>query len=190
MKQETSKKSKKWLWLVAGAVVLLAIAGVVLAMLLPGGEPEAPAGGRADLYWNVDRLAFQDRTTGLSTREPAEDGLYHVRFALNGEHIEYTVSDKRLVNYIDTLEVMGLKFDENGMLIDAVAAVDVATEVGAPLYVQRVEGNTIIANTSPSMNSLSLDIVVSEQTQIYDVTGKNEPVGGICDVSVISKTPP
>ena len=59
MKQEKPKSGKKWIWLVAGLVLVLAIVGVVLAMVLGGGSAQTsniPMEGRSDLYWNIDRL--------------------------------------------------------------------------------------------------------------------------------------
>ena len=92
MKKEASgKKGKLWLWIVI-AVVLIAAIGVGLFFLLSGGDEKADD-GMPDLYWNVDREASTDRDTGLSIRQPAEDGNYYIRFAHNGEQGEIPVAD-------------------------------------------------------------------------------------------------
>ena len=83
MKQETGKKSKKWLWIVIALVALLAAAGVAVALLMnPGqtggneGEEPVVETPTSAVYWNLDRVLYtQDSETGLSTREPGEDGL-------------------------------------------------------------------------------------------------------------------
>ena len=127
MQQEATKKNKKLIVLIAIlAAVLVVAGGVVGALFLFGGAGEdapvetGPVGGRPDLYWNVDRLAFTDGGVGMSTREPESDGTYTIRFAYNGEIVEYGIADKRLVNAIDTMDVVGLIKDESGNVIDAV----------------------------------------------------------------------
>ena len=125
MKKEEAKKSKLWLWMVLGLVALLAVAGAVLALVFGGsGETKEP-GGRAELYWNLDKAYYTENSeTGISTREPGEDGLYHLRFAYEGQVQEYTVGDKRLVNYIDTFDCVSLVFDRDGNVVDALDARD------------------------------------------------------------------
>lgn len=187
MKKEAGKKSIKWLWLVGG-VVLLAVVGVVLALVLGLGNEgdQGPKGGRPELYWNVDKTAYTENSeTGLSTREPGEDGLYHVRFAINGEQIELPVADKRLINYIDTMDVMGLVQDADGIVVDVNDPKDIATEVAKTHYVQKVEGNKIIINSSLAMNGMRIEIELSNLTEIYDVTATAEVAGQIIDASAI-----
>ena len=182
MKQEATKKSKLWLWIVIGAVALLAAAGVVLALVLGGtGEvDEGPKGGRPDLYWNVDRITYtKDSASGLSTREPGEDGLYHVRFAYNGSLVELAVIDKPLINFIDTMDAMGIVQDADGVVIDVLNPKDIATEKNKNAYVKEATATTIRANSSIAMNGMNITIQLSELTEIYDVTEDAKQPGKI-----------
>lgn len=185
MKKEASGKKAKWLWLVLGIVALLAVVGVVLALVLGGGKGKT-VGGRPDLYWNVDKVENVDRDTGLSIRKPAEDGVYYVRFAHDGEQVEIPVADKKLVNYIDSLDLMSLTLDDNGYVVDILPVKDVASIIGESLYVQSVNGDTLIANSSIMMNGRKITIKLNEQTGVYNVSGKGEFVGEALDASKLN----
>lgn len=178
MKKEASgKKGKLWLWIVIAVVLIAAIvAGIIFLPGLLGGKGDINDGTPA-LYWNVDREANTDRDTGLSIREPAEDGNYYVRFAHDGEQVEIPVADKKLVNYIDSLDLMGLTLDENGYVIDVKPVADIASVIGESLYVQSVNGDTVVANSSIMMNGRKVTIQVTENTGVYNVSGKGEFVG-------------
>ncbi len=191
MKQESSKKNKKLIWLIAGLAALLVVVGVVLAIfVLPGGSgDEGPVGGRPELYWNVDRqLYIGDETSGgLSTREPAEDGLYHIRFSINGELVEYTFADKRLVNVIDNMDVMALVKDAEGNAIDALSPDTVATEVAKGFFVQGMNGNNLNLNSSIVMNGMQNPIEICELTQVYNVDAMAEVPGQIDELEMMDK---
>jgi hypothetical protein len=94
MKQETGKKSPKWLWILIAIIALLAAVGVVLALVLnPGqsgneGQEPVETTPESAVYWNLDRAQYTDPETGLSTREKGEDGLYTVRFVSEGKIVE------------------------------------------------------------------------------------------------------
>ena len=180
MKKEEVKKSKLWLWMVLGLVALLAVAGAVLALVFGGsGETKEP-GGRAELYWNLDKAYYTENSeTGISTREPGEDGLYHLRFAYEGQVQEYTVGDKRLVNYIDTFDCVSLVFDRDGNVVDALDARDVATEVGKQVYVRYYRNDTLYVNTSIAMNGMTLMLDVTDITKVYDVSADSENRGAM-----------
>ena len=188
MKKETTQKSKLWIWIAIAAVALLAAVGVVLALVLGGGEEpsavEGPQGGRAELYFNTDRNQFlATSTTGLSTREPNADGKYMIRFAHDGELLELTVLDKKLANRIDSQDVMGLVFDENGVVIDQINVRDLATEVAKRVYVRSVEDGVIVTNSSLAMNGMERSITLSDVSEIYDVREDAENLGKVIDVS-------
>lgn len=185
MKKEASGKKGKWLWLVLALVALLAVVGVVLALVLGGGGGKE-VGGRPDLYWNVDREANVDRDTGLSIREAAEDGNYYVRFAHDGEQVEIPVADKKLVNFIDSLDLMSLQLDDDGYVVDIFPVADVASIIGESLYVQSVNGNTIIANSSIMMNGRKITVEVNDEAGVYNVSGKGEFVGEALDPSTLN----
>lgn len=175
MKQESTKKNKKVLWIVLGLASLLAVAGAVLALVLGGfGNDKEPVGGRPDLYWNVARQSHIDGDTGLSVREPAADGLYYVTFAYNGEQVEYPVADKKTVNFIDTMDIMGLVFDNDGIIVDAVVPKEAATEIGKSLYIQNSSKSALIANSSIMMNGMRFNLRINELTEVYECTAAGE----------------
>lgn len=197
MQQEGTKKSKKLVWLIAAIAVLLVVAGVVAAVFLmkPAEQaeqqagPTGPVGGRPDLYWNVDRNLYlgNDESAGLSIREPAEDGLYHIRFAYNGELVEYTFADKRLVNVIDNMDVMGLVFDADGNPIDAVDPTTVATEVIKAFFVMYKRNNTLALNSSIVMNGMQMTLELGELAEVYDVRMDSENPGAIGEPEAMDK---
>ena len=186
MKKEASGKKGKKLWLIiAIAVLVVAAAVVALLFLLPGSDDDQ-AGASNILYWNVDREANTDRDTGLSIREPAEDGYYYIRFAHSGKQVEIPVADKKLVNYIDSLDLMGLVLDENGFAIDVKPITDMVSVIGEGLYVQSVSGDTIVANSSIMMNGRRVTIKLTDKTAIYNVSGKGEFVGEALDADKLN----
>ena len=194
MQQENVKKSKKLGWLIAGLAVLLVVVGVVLAIILMPGEqaapePTGPVGGRPQLYWNIDRKAYlgDDNTAGLSKREAGEDGLYHLRFAIDGKQVEYTIADKRLVNVIDTYDVVGLVFDEAGNVIDGIDPTTIATEVAKGFFVMRHQGNRLDMNSSFLMNGMASSKMLSELTEIYNVSNSAETVGMVDTLQPMDK---
>ncbi len=186
MKQEATKKPKKLLWLWIGLASLVLVAGAVVgAILLFGGKgPTGPVGGRPDLYWNLDKEFYtKDSESGLSTREAGEDGVFRVRFAYNGEQVELPVADKQLVNFIDTMDIMGLVKDSDGVVVDVIAVEDIATPVAQNAYVQQVVGDKIIANSSIAMNGMQYTIELCDLTQMYDISDTAEVAGQIIDAS-------
>ena len=183
MKKEAAKKSKLWLWLLIGIVVLAAAAVTTVLVLTSGSDgpaatdettstpTQAMAAGRPELYWNIDKEFYtKDSESGFSTREPGEDGMYHIRFAYNGEQVEFTVADKKIVNLIDTLDIMGLVFDESGSIVDVVDVEDFAVAVAVNAFIQKATKTKITANSSIAMNGIVYKIELNEETEIYNVS--------------------
>ena len=189
MQQEANKKSKKWLWLIIAIVAVLAVVGVVLGIVLSGPAEEGPTGdenngpkgGRADIYWNIDKASFSNATTGMSAREPGADGKYHVTFAHDGEQVEYVFTDKRLVNYIDTVDAVGLVFDDNGNVVDAKDVTTIAKEMAKGFYVVKVEGNVITLNGSATLDGLTKQITCTENTKVMNFAGPRETKGELIE---------
>ena len=178
MKQEKTKKSKLGLILVICLAAALIAGGVLLAIFGLGGEQDVTAAGPVKLYWNIDKELYWGKSaTGFSSREPGADGIYRVRFAVDGQIQELAVADKTLVNAIDSLEVMVLTLDAEGNVIDAQDAKMVVKHSVIKSYVQDVTGDTINANSSILMNGMRHRIKVTDKTKIYDVSGDAEFVG-------------
>ena len=190
MKKEVSKKSMKWLW-IAIAIVAVAAIAVTAIFVLPGlgsgKDSEKKATDRADLYWNVDRKFYTESSeSGLSTREPGADGVFTVRFAYEGELVELPVADKRLVNFIDTMDCMGIVKDDAGTVIDVYDPKTVATEMARMFYVRKAENGVLTLNSSMAMNGMALDVPIIEgKTEIYDVTTATDKPGQIISLEQI-----
>ena len=177
MKKEENKRSKLWLWIVIGLVALLAVAGVVVALVSGGGEATEPSSTRPQLYWNLDRDIYMEKGALSSSREKAEDGFFHIRFAYEGNQVEKMVADKQLVNFIDTMYVMGLVFDGDGNVVDALPVKEIATVISEDAYVQSVGQTGFTTNSSIAMNGMKKEVVVSELVKIYDVSSTAEHPG-------------
>ena len=174
-KQPSGKKST--LWIVLGLVAVLVIAGVLCYALGVFGGSEKEGKFTSKLYWNLDRAEMLDAATGLSAREAADDGLYYVRCASGGEVVELPVADGILVNKIDFKEVMCLKFDSDGVIIDVVDAEEVYTKIGEKVYAQKADANSILFNSSPALNGVQTNLALNENTGIYNVSEMAEKPG-------------
>ena len=172
MKQETGKKNK-WLLPVILAAVLLLIGGAVAAIFLlqpqqAPQEQEQPAAATG-LYWNLDREQTLDPETGMSLREKNDQGQFVIRFLKDGKIEELQIADKLLVNYIDSMPVMGLIFDDSGVVVDAVPAKDAAAEIAKNFFVMKQEGGRLTINSSIAANGVNLQLDLTNAT-IYDVS--------------------
>lgn len=188
MKKEITQKNKLWLWLGIALAAVVIVGAVAAMFILPGVRNQDAAGsGRPVLYWNVDGASYIENSevVGMSSREPDEEGIYHIRFVLDGEQVELMATDSRLVNYIDSMSVMGLEFDADGMIINAVDPKTLATEHAKDYYVRSCDGNTLVVNSSVTMNGMDVSLVLGDTSCIYNVTANAEPVGMTDTVQVM-----
>ena len=172
MKQETGKKSKKWLWIVLAIVAVLAAAAVALVFFLqPAAPVEQPEEEKptSAVYWNVDRALFIEEETGLSNRPKGEDDLTRFRFASQGQLLELATADRRLVNYIDTMDACGLLFDADGLIIDALPVSEIAVETAKGFYVKKVTGNSVVVNSSIALNGMDITFELGDGVYVMDV---------------------
>ena len=208
-KEPKEGKKKLGLWIGIGAAV--AAAGITLAILIPNlakqkpaetpgtstedvvsstETPETKANPIADgtdydgdLYWNVDRLEFAGKSeTGMSSRTvEKEDGYYHLTFAVNGRQVERRCKDKRIVNIIDTQDLIGLTFDESG-IIDGVIPLNKLIEEFAieGLYIKEVmEDGEFELNTSETLKARKQIFMNLKGTKVYDVSGLTQNFVGL-----------
>ena len=195
MKQETAKKTPKWLLPVIIAAAVLVIAGVVLAIVLGGGQQQQQQGpsnafaGAYELYWNVDRQENLDPDTNMSNRQPDAEGKYKIRFAVGGQQVDLYCADKKLVNAMDMMDLMALAFDDAGLIIDAAAPNAIATEVFNGGYVKSFDGTTLIVNSTMTMNGMEQSIAITDATGLYNVDSKSAKMIGesYTDLSVMDK---
>ena len=190
--KNVEKTKKGWLWWLLGAVALLAAVGVCLALFLkpqqaaePQGQGEAPLSSK--LYWNIDGKAFTENSeTGLSTREPDANGLFTIRFLCEGQILELQTADRQLVNFIDTMELMGLVFDESGFILDAKKPKEVATELGKDMFVKVCDGTRLEVNSSMAMNGMPMEFDITG-VAIMDVRADAPEVGAATPLETMDK---
>ncbi len=188
MYMQNAGKSRKALiiGIIAAVVVLAAVLGIVLTQCT-GDQPTATTtatettGGveTYTLYWNADRELYDSKSeAGMSSRMPESDGYFHVRFILDGQEIVLKVADRKLINAIDIKDVMGLEFDENGIVCGVLDLDDMPLEKTAwQFYVQSFGGKTLKANSSSSLNGMELLLEGDDSTLFMDMSGKEGPLG-------------
>ncbi|MBE6981620.1 MAG: hypothetical protein E7437_04775 [Ruminococcaceae bacterium] len=188
-KQESGNKKAKWLIPVL-ALVLVAVVGVAAFLAFGGGDsqgedtpvttPTAPTAEEGlVLYWNVDRMSYVGQgMDDNSSRMPRSDGMYYIRFAVNGEQIDLPVRDKTLVDRIDMVDIMALTLDDQGVVVDMQTVNECAGGLVAPaLYVESMEGNIAHTKTNGNFGGLAVDLEITEDVKIYDVGGVGLLVG-------------
>lgn len=163
-------KKRKWLW--AGLGVLLLVAAALAAFVFGFREKAAEQiPETATLYWNVERMDYVGKSPdGNSGRFARSDGMYYARLASNGQQADYAFASKDLINKLDQLDVVGLKFDEDGVVVD-VLNINQCTGglVANVLYIQEIKGNTLICNNQGMFKGYTVELQIDENTQIYDV---------------------
>lgn len=176
-KQEGKKQGKLWLWLVIALVVIAAAAAAVI-LLLPGKAPAAqPVQWDGKLYWNVDRADYvgqgpeQSNANGRLTGRSAVGGEYTIRFAVDGEKINYKCDNRELVVRMDFRDVMGLVFDDRGYIVDMCYPEEVGYTVALNRYVVlEINGNQILTSSNINAEGVEKTIEISENTQIYNLS--------------------
>ena len=179
MKKESSgKKSLLWLWITIAVVVVAAVA-VALVFILGGtGNDKSKDKVYSEIYWNVDRETMHDKESGLSLREPAEDGMYYVRFAVGGEQVELPVADSKLTNKIDVYDALCLEINADGVVVDATPAKEVYTVIGENVIVQNIDGESYLLNSSIAFNGMETTLNIGEDVGVYNVIKSRPEVPG------------
>ena len=174
--------------LIAAAVILIAALTIVLISCAGGigkesGSGETTAAAGADdyiLYWNVDRekYAGQD-ATGMSSREPNPDtGYFQVTFAMEGRQGIRRVKERRIVNKIDNMELMGLVLDENGIISDVLSVEELTGGYAVNrFYVESFDDNKVLVNSSDTLKGMQVELELNSNTKIYDVSGETGDIG-------------
>lgn len=136
--ENQKKGSKKLVVGVAAAVVVLAVVLVLVLSQCTGGiqtaapsqtttEATITAGGAPayQLYWNLDRAEYDGRSEGgMSSREMEDDGLFHIRMFCDGQELILRTADRKVVNKIDKENLMGLVFNEDGLITEVLLLED------------------------------------------------------------------
>ena len=142
-------------------------------------ETGEPVVERVALYWNVDRALYASENADAAVREKDAEGYFHVRFAVNGETVEYKVSGARVMETIDKTDLMGLEFDENGCVIGVVDVAELtAGEVAIGEYVVFAGDTSITTCPNKSLEGSYTTYQYASNVGIFNVMGQ-EPVGFI-----------
>lgn len=186
----SKKEGKSRKILIIGLIALVVVLALVLALVLTmcSGPQDTPnddtngAGMEYTLFWNVDRKNFIDNSpqgTGMTTREPDPDtGYYHVLFSTGGRQVQRRVAERRVVNKIDSMDLMGLVFDDKGIIVGVQDVEEITGGYAVNrFYVETVDGLDVVANSSPSLKGMQVELTLTEKTKIYDVSGESEYIG-------------
>ncbi len=183
-----SKSSKSLIIGIVAAIVVLAALVVVFLTQCTGQQSASPTtqtteptGSMEDvaLYWNVDRALYDGKSeAGMSSRPIEKDGYYHVRFFVNGKVEELKVAERVVVNNIEVRDLMGLVFDEDGIITDVIALEDMPFEkVAWKFYVQSVGGHIIKVNSSNKFDGMDILLDTKNGAKVYDMTGTTGEIG-------------
>ncbi len=186
MKKQDQKKSKLWLAIVAiVAVIGVAVGAVLLAF--GGGEEQTsatqptqtqatePQQQEMKLYYNVERKDYQSQDR---VRSANSEGMYRMRFAVDGEQVDLMAVDRAVMQKIDAMDVMGLVFNTDGYIVDAIHIDEFTGGFAVKgYYVTAVEGNKITTNASGTGTGLPKVIMLNENTKVYNAEGTGITVG-------------
>jgi len=136
----------------------------------PATEPQISE--NTQLYWNVEKFLY---SSVESLRFPREDGNYYIRLATDGQQLDIPVADSMTVAFMDTLEVMGLEFDENGVVSRVLRVEEMGyTIVAEDYYVESFSETELNANSMGTFGGYARKLDISEAV-IYGV----DEAGGI-----------
>jgi len=183
-----SKRTFIMVCLIVAAVILIAALTVVLISCAGGSGKEGDSGETTAaaatddyiLYWNVDRAKYAGMdATGMSSREPNPDtGYFQVTFAMEGRQGIRRVKERKIVNKIDNMDLMGLVLDEDGIVADVVSIEEITGGYAVnKFFVQGINDNVVTVNSSNTMQGMEIEITLNEKTKIYDVTGETGEIG-------------
>ncbi len=167
---------KKKLLIVLLALLLCSSVGAAF-FVFRGKTKTIKEGVASDLlYWNVEGKMYTQ--SGDSTREKAEDGFYHVLFAVEGAIAEYKVYDDELMQQIDSEDIMGLVINEDDIITGTLDVTEVtAGEIASYCYVMSSVDGKVVANSASKGQGMETVFEVTSATNIYDVSGKADFVG-------------
>ena len=164
------KKRILWIFIL---VLLLAGCGKQQETLPPAVETAE----QVQIYWNVDYFNYQPET-GLTRLKNGD--YYRATFAVNGEQVDLFFDNYATLEYADTMQYMGLVVDENNV-VTQVLKIDEFTGGLACLnaYVDRIDGNEVLCNTSLNFRELPIKLKLRENTGIYYMDDDGGPLVGM-----------
>lgn len=82
---------------------------------------------------------------------------------------------------------MGLTFDADGVVVDAIPAAQLATPLAKDFYVRSIEGNQVVLNSSIAMNGMDVRFEIADKTGVWDVDLDADPVGKVCEPGLFDR---
>lgn len=156
MEQKIRKKPALWLW--TGICAIICIAAVAAVVLL---QPAAP-----NLYWNAEGDLYAE-----TARQPDEDGLYRIQLLSDGEPVEFSTADAALVQRIDSLKILGLSADKDGMITAVSEPESLYEKLADQHLVQNLDENSLLLNTSIAFNGAQKTVKLSKNCKYFDADG-------------------
>jgi len=137
------------------------------------------------IYWNIDGHTFSDLETFTNTRQPEEDGLYHMRFFRDGEVVELACADSVLVKKIDFNSLVALDVEDGKIM--AIADLNELCAPWPDYYISKIDGNTITAESSVALSGRPPEFEIDANTQIYDVSPDAEVYGCLTEPDIMDR---
>ena len=160
------------------ALLLLSTAGTTVYLLRGSKRITNEDAVVRKLYWNIDGKQYLNSETGLSSRPVDKDRVYRVTFAVDGEHVTYEVENKRLIHQIDNKTLMGLEFNEEGVVVGVLNPRDVmADEVASSYFVMSIEDDKIVTNGMQSGEGIEVEVPLTKNTNIWNMKDTAEFIG-------------
>ena len=159
------KKSLKW-------ILLTLVLCLAVAVFAGCRDQQQSQQEEIKIYWNVEKKAYSDQTV---TRIPRGDGYYYVRVSTGGEQLEVAVADKLTADFMDTLEIMGLKLDENGVVTQVCRVEQLGYTIAAEdYYVKSFTDTQLTVDSMGAFGGL---------VKTFDISGADiisvDPEGGL-----------
>lgn len=148
-----------------------------------------------EAYYNVEGATYN--TNGVSSRPAQADGTYKVKFAYRGRTLTKTIkADAALINQIDSMNILGLVFDEQGV----VTGVKTVEEMGGKIiangyYVEMFANNRMQTNPNKdysgekellkldAKNSIVTDVTKADAIQRLDTLLKGDQIVAVQDAA-------
>ena len=197
MSEHTKSRKPLIVGIIAAVVILGALLALVLTQCTGPQTPteSTPAATTTvqeetptyDIYWNIDRALYDGKSdAGMSSRQPAADGFFYVRFFKDGQTVELKVADRKTVNSIEVNDLMGLKFDQDGVVVGIVPLDELPLDTkGSDFFVQSYGTGVLKINSSNSFNGMEMMLSTKNALGIWDMTGMEgepgteiRPIGG------------
>ena len=137
------------------------------------------------IYWNIDGHTYSDLETFTNTRQPEEDGLYHMQFFRDGKVVELTCADSVLVKKIDFNSLVALDVEDGKIM--AIADLNALCAPWPDYHISKIDGNTITAVSSVALSGRPPEFEIDANTQIYDVSPDAEVYGCLTEPDIMDR---